>query len=126
MTPEGFSQRFLRWKKDISRRKTFILLSFGFLAFAALCNNLASSYADRVSDYSETDLILDNIPAVNLVYLMVYGYVAILVLLFSYPLFFKVKSFHEVVFQASFLIITRNLYLVIYKFNDLAAESQGF
>jgi hypothetical protein len=103
--------RYQRWKKELSQHKLLILTSLGFLILAAVANSLAGIYADRVGFSSVTDLILDHLPSLDLAYLLVYGYIMVILVLFLYPLFFKVRTFHVVVVQASLLIIVRSIFM---------------
>lgn len=90
-----------------------ILMSLAFLAIALTLNNIAGKYVDRVGNAVSTDIILDNIPVVDLSTVYVYGYALVIAILFLYPVLFERKCFHVVVTQLSLLICIRSFFITL-------------
>ena len=101
------------WVKEINSHKKFIVLSLVFLIIALVLNYAAGSYASKKATESVSDLILDNIPAVNLTPLFVYGPILIIGILFAYPLFFRVKDLSKTIIQFSFLVLVRSFFITL-------------
>ena len=90
-----------------------IVISLVFLAAALTLNNIAGHYVDGVGTTVSTDIILDNIPVVDLSIIYVYGYALVIVVLLLYPLFFVKNYFHIVVTQLSILICIRSFFITL-------------
>lgn len=107
--------RFRNWKTDweseFKGHKRLIVLSLIFLAGALILNSVVGNYADRVGTAAASDLILDHVGPFDLAYLFVYGYGLVILLLFIYPLFFKVKEFHVAISQFSMLVLLRSFFI---------------
>lgn len=99
------------WKFEFKEHKRLIVLSLIFLAGALILNSVVGNYADRVGNAAASDLILDHIGPADLTYLFVYGYGLVILLLFAYPLLFKVREFHIVISQFSLLILLRSFFI---------------
>jgi len=104
---------FGNWKQELSSHKYLILLSFGFLIIANIISFLASSYVDKISTAVVPDLILGNIPSLNLDFIFVYGIVAIVLVIFFYSVIFKANELHIIAFQFSLLILVRSFFMVL-------------
>ena len=105
--------KFKEWKDEILRHKYLILLSIIFLIIAVVLNSLAGNYADRKGTVAVPDLILDNIPTLDLDFLFVYGIIAILIIFLIYTLFFKTKELHIVISQFSLLVLIRSFFVTL-------------
>lgn len=79
------------WKELWSNRSYRLSFYSGWsLLFIALFVNFkAVLYTDKIPVLSVGDLILDNIPTINLTYIYTYGYFLIILLVIIYPVFFK-------------------------------------
>lgn len=104
-------EKIQEWKREISRHKKLIFLSLIFLAIAILLNSTAGNYADKKGTVAIPDLILDNIPTLDLDFIFVYGFVFILAILLFYPLLFNVKELHIVISQFSLLVLIRSFFI---------------
>lgn len=102
---------FQSWKKEINEHKKVIFFSIIFLILANFLYQVAGEYVDEINGVQASDIILDNIPTVNLSFLYIYGSITILGLLIFYPLFFNVKKFHVSLSQLSLLIIIRSFFI---------------
>jgi hypothetical protein len=105
-------KRFKGWKAEIKNHKYLILLSLVFLVLATFLDYFAGSYVRKVGSAVSPDLILDHIAPINLSFLFVYGYITIILILFLYPLLFKVRKFHMVISQFSLLIMVRSFFII--------------
>jgi hypothetical protein len=101
------------WKIELSEHKYLILLSLLFLLFANIMNVYAGRYVDKADVVSVKDIILDNIPTINLEFLFSYGMIIFLSVLLFYVLFFRVKQFHTVAFSFSVLIFVRSFFITL-------------
>lgn len=101
------------WKIELSYHKYLILISLLFLLFANIINYHAGNYVDTVDAVAVKDIILDNIPTINLEYIFSYGMIIFLFVLLFYTLFFKVKQFHTVAFSFSTLIFVRSFFITL-------------
>lgn len=101
------------WKKEILEHRNLILLAILFLAVAITINSFAGSYADRKGTVAVPDIILDNIPTLDIDFLFIWGITIILAVLFLYPLLFKVKDLHIVISQFSLLILIRSFFITL-------------
>jgi len=104
---------FQSWKKEISENKKVIFFSIIFLIIANFSYQIAGEYVDEVAGVQAQDIILDNIPTINLSFFYIYGGILILGLLIFYPLFFNVKKFHVSLSQLSLLLIIRSFFITL-------------
>ena len=103
--------RIKEWKQEILEHKYLILLSILFLIIAIILNSVAGNYADRKGTTSVPDLILDNLPTLDLDFLFIYGFTLILLVFLLYTLFFRVKELHIVISQFSLLVLIRSFFV---------------
>ena len=80
------------WRREIRRHNHLILISLLLLIIAIFFDIIAGTYVTRVGGAVAADLILDNIPTVDLHALFVWGGIITVAVLFLYPLFFRVKE----------------------------------
>ena len=104
-------ERLEGWKQEFKNHKNLILISIIFLIIANALNYLAGIYVEKKECAAVSDLILDNIPSVDLGFLFVYGFSFIIILIFIYPLFYKVKELHIAISQFSLLVMIRSFFV---------------
>lgn len=104
-------QKIKEWKKEFKDHKNLILISSIFLIIALVLDYLSGVYVQRVGIAEATDLILDNIPVVNLNFIFVYLFVLVIILGVLYALFFRVRMLHKVIAQGSLLIVIRSIFI---------------
>ncbi len=104
---EFFKNWFLKFKKNYK----FIFFSVLFFILVVLIDHLAGTYVTEKGSASVTDIILSNFGPYNLSFLFVYYWLFVLSVFVLYPLIFKIKSFHKVFNQLSFLIILRSFFI---------------
>jgi hypothetical protein len=98
-------------KKEVLSHKYLIALSVVFLVIASVLSYYAGIYVQNTPGVSAPDLILDHIPTVDLDFLFIYGAIAIVVILFLYPILFKMQELHKVISQFSLLILVRAAFI---------------
>ncbi len=107
-----FKEGWKGWKREILEYKYFILISFVIVGVASYVDYLAGTYVSNTRVADVPDLILDHIGPYDWGFLFIYGYLALVFLLFLYPLFFHVGKLHKVVGQFSLLIVVRSFFLI--------------
>lgn len=110
---EKFKERVCAWKKEICSHKKLIFISICLFILANVINQIAGHYVDKVASAAVSDLILDHLGPMNLSFLFTWGYICVLVTLFAYPLFFKVKELHTVISQFSLLVLIRSFFIIL-------------
>jgi hypothetical protein len=108
-----FKCKLKAWKDEISQHKWLILLAIFLFITANVMSLLASGYVDQISTISAHDLILDNIPVLNLSLLFIYGPIVIIFVLLVYLTMFHINKFHIVLTQFSILILLRSFFIVL-------------
>ena len=105
-------KRIKQWKKEFKDNKNAILISFIFLFMALILNYLAGSYVGTTKTAFVPDLILDNIPPIDLSFLYIYGYAMVILVLFLHPLIVHMREFHIVISQFSLLLLIRSFFML--------------
>ncbi len=101
------------WKTEFKDNKFSILVSFIFLIIALILNYIAGRYVDTTNVVIASDLILDHIPTIDLSFLYIYGYIFVILVLFLYPLLFRIKEFHIMISQFSLLVLIRSFFITL-------------
>jgi membrane-associated phospholipid phosphatase len=101
------------WKEELSKHQYFIYLSIIFIIIANLLYALSGMYADKQDGTPASDLILDNLPAINLSFFFSYGLTIIMLVLLLYPLIFKPRVIHVALTQLSFVILIRSFFVAL-------------
>ena len=102
------------WKKEILAHKKQIFYAILFLAIALIINGIFSSYVYKKAIVKEVpDIVLDNIPVINLSFLYVWIYITVITIIILYPFIFKPKKFHYSLAMLSLFIITRAVFIIL-------------
>jgi len=101
------------WKIELSEYKYIIFLSLVFLVSAELVGFYASRYVDKITVVSVPDIILDNIPTMNLEVLFIYIPILIFLLIITYTTFFRAKEIHKVAILFGLLIAIRGTFITL-------------
>ncbi len=107
-----FKEGWRSWKKEFWEYKYFILISLLIVGIAAYVDYLAGTYVSSARVADVPDLILDYIGPYDFSFLFVYGYLALVFLLFLYPLIFNISRLHKVIGYFSLLIVVRSFFLI--------------
>ena len=102
---------FSNWLNYLNNQKLYILFSFLFFALAGIMNYFCGNYVDNI--YLSPDLILDNVPVFNLGAYFVWGIFITIGFFLLYPIIFRFEDFCYAFSQLSFLVIIRNIFLVL-------------
>jgi len=95
------------WKREFRDHKNSISLAIIFLIVAIILTYFAGIYVDKVNKIAVPDLILNNIPTLDLDVIFIYGIIIIITVLLAYPLFFKIRELHRVISHLSLLLMVR-------------------
>ncbi len=102
---------FKGWIKSLNISRTYLLISILFFSFAGVMNYFSGKYVDNI--YLSPDLILDNIPVFNIGAYFVWGIFITIGFFLLYPLLFRFEMFCYSFNQLSFLVIIRNIFIVL-------------
>lgn len=116
MIKEAFHKLVHHWKILLTDRAYLIslIIGIGLIVFAYFLNFWASAYNDSKTYLSVGDLILDQLPVVNLNFLFLWGIWGLILLMFVYPVFFKpeiipfgLKTFSILIYlRCGFILLT--------------------
>ena len=114
LTKEYYKKGFEDWKRELFEYKYLIVLSGVIVAVATFLDYFSGVYVSTAAQTAHVpDLILDRIkPPVDMGFLFVYGYLALIIALFVYPLFLHIRMFHIVVSQFSLLVMLRSIFII--------------
>ena len=99
------------WKRDFKASRWLVLLSALIVITAHAIQTVASTYVDLVASSSVTDLILDNIPSLDLSFLFVYWWGVVTLIFIFYPFVYRINRFHIYMGQFSLLILVRSFFI---------------
>ncbi len=109
---EHFNKKIKPWAYDLYEHRYLLLISLGFLIFAAILDFSTGTYVSHVNTVSAPDLILDNIPSFDdLAFIFTYVYLAVLFIFFLYPALFDTKKLHVTISQFSLLVAVRAIFV---------------
>lgn len=111
-TKENENQ-FPKWRKACWEHRYLILVSALLLYLAYILTYLAGNYVLGVKGVSAPDILLDNLPTIDLHFIYTYGIIFVLGFLIIYTFIFRIKLFHELLCQISFLIILRAAFMIL-------------
>jgi hypothetical protein len=100
------------WIGDVWACKRQLVMAGALTAIALAADYYCGSYVTVTPGAKVPDLILDQVPAVDLSFLFVYGYMVLLMILFLYPTFFRVRMLHVVAIQFSVLLTLRSVFMI--------------
>lgn len=101
------------WFKETKRFLPATLFAIWIFAMVAAVNYVIGNYVSMRDGTIIQDLILDNIPTINLSGLFIWGILIIFFILFFYPLFFEPKYLPIVIFQLALLILIRSFFITL-------------
>jgi hypothetical protein len=100
------------WIGDVLACKRLLAVAGVLTAIALAADYYCGSYVTVTPGAKVPDLILDRFPAVDLSFLFVYGYMVLLMIMFLYPAFFRVRMLHVVAIQFSVLLTLRSVFMI--------------
>jgi len=102
----------LNWAGEVLVCRRLIAVSLVFTAVALLADYYCGAYVTATQGVKAPDLILDRFRAIDMSFLFVYGYVALIVTMFLQPILFRVRTFHVVAIQFSLLLLLRSVFMI--------------
>ncbi len=100
------------WTRELLQCRHLLALSGIFLAVALFADYQCGVYVTARPGVKVPDLILDRLPTIDLSFLFTYGYMALIVGMFLYPLWGRPRMLHVVAIQFSLLLILRSLFMM--------------
>jgi len=100
------------WTRELLQCRHLLALSGVFIAAALFADYQCGVYVTFRPAVKVPDLILDRLPTIDLSFLFTYGYMALIVGMFVYPLFRRIRMLHVVAIQFSLLLIVRSLFMI--------------
>ncbi|MCX5643295.1 MAG: phosphatase PAP2-related protein [Phycisphaerae bacterium] len=100
------------WTQELLERRYLMVVSSILVAIALYVDYRCGSYVTFRPAVKVPDLILDRIPPINLSFLFTYGYMALIVGMFTYPLFRQPRTLYVVAIQFSLLLILRSVFMI--------------
>lgn len=102
-----------KWKNEILTHKQVIIFSLFLFILSLVVNSSAGQYATKKGSFAVPDLFLDNLPPVNVYWVLIILWVVLIFFIFVYPLFFKVRMLSHTISQFSFLLIVRSFFVIL-------------
>jgi hypothetical protein len=107
-----FKKGFRDWVRESREFRYLILISLVLVAVATYLDYYSGVYVSSTGGVDVPDLILDHIKPINLSVVFVYGYIATIIALFSYPFIFHIRTLHQVISQFSLLVTLRSIFMI--------------
>jgi len=107
---ERIKSHLKKWEQDISKNKTWIILSMIFLVCASILNYYFGHYTNSAGTVVSPDLILNAINPINLSFLYIWLYLAVFLVILIYPLFLKPQKLSYSLGMLSLFIFIRALF----------------
>ena len=121
--------KFQQLKSELKEHKKLLLLSLLFFIAANAINYFSGVYVDLVAGPPVPDIILSNIPTIDLSIIFIYGYIIILGVFILYPLFFKTRELHIAISQFSLIVLIRSIFTMLTHFGapaDIISVQHSF
>jgi hypothetical protein len=109
---ERIREGLLDWIADVFACRRLLVIAGVFTAVALCMDYYCGAYVTVTKGAKVPDLILDRFQAVDMSFLFVYGYMALIVTMFLYPTFFRVRTLHIVAIQFSLLLLLRSVFMI--------------
>jgi len=122
LAPEVPGTSLRLWVQELLERKRLLALSSICLLIALYADYRCGVYVTFRNTVKVPDLILDRLPSIDLSFLFTYGYMALIVGMFSYPVFRRVRMLHVVALQFSLLLMLRSVFMIFTHIGTPAGE----
>ena len=107
-----FKKGFQDWRNELFEYRFLILLSLIIVVIAGFLDYYSGVYVSSARVADVPDLILDHVGPYDLRPVYIYGYIALIVALFLYPLVLHIRMLHIVISQFSLLVMLRALFMI--------------
>ncbi len=109
-----FKKGFRDWVREFLEYWRLIGVSLILVVVASYVDYRSGVYVSSRGGVDVPDLILDHIKhPIDLSLVFVYGYIAIIIGLFSYPFVFHIRTLHKVISQFSLLVTLRSAFIIL-------------
>lgn len=105
------------WKKEIWEYRYLILVALGLLFMACIIDYLAGIYVLNIQGTAVSDLILDNLPTIDMSFFYLYGIIFVMTVFFVYTILVQPKNLHKLIIIFSFLLIVRSIFTTLTHLN---------
>ena len=112
----SLKSKFQLWKEEIVSHKQKLAISLIFFIVAVMFRFISGAYTERTGFASPKDIILDNIPVINLSIIYVWLFIAVLAIFFAYPLIYNPRKLHYSIGLFSLLLMIRSGFTVLTHF----------
>ncbi len=112
LTTENLDVGVRTWMRELLQCRRLLALAIAFLAVALWADYQCGVYVTFRPAVRVPDLILDRLPTIDLSFLFTYGYMALIVGMFLYPIARCPRMLHVVAIQFSLLLILRSLFMI--------------
>jgi len=102
---------FEQWYTELKTYKKQILFSLLLFLVAGVLTYFSGQYTTKIGGTPVSDLILDHVPPMDLSFLYSYLMIAIIILMIIYPLIFKIKEVHNIIYYVSLITIVRAIFI---------------
>jgi hypothetical protein len=109
---EGVEVGVQTWTRELIQCRHLLALSSVFFLVALLADYFCGVYVTYRPAVKVPDLILERLPTIDLSFLFTYGYMALIVGMFLYPIVRRIRMLHVVAIQFSLLLIIRSLFMI--------------
>jgi hypothetical protein len=100
------------WTQELLACRRLLVLASLLFAAALYADYRCGTYVTFRHTVQVPDLILDRLPSIDLSFLFTYGYMALILGMFSYPIFRRIRMLHVVAIQFSLLLILRSVFMI--------------
>ncbi len=115
-------ERIKNWKEEFLSEKKKLVIALLFL-FVSMILYLISGYeVSKVQSPKVPDLILNNLPSIDLSIIYVYGFLFVLIMLLIYPMIFNARKFPYLLEQFSLLVFLRSIFISLTHLSAPAGE----
>ncbi|MDO8622736.1 MAG: phosphatase PAP2-related protein [archaeon] len=111
MKKDEIKEKFHAWRKEFGEHKKKIILAVIFLIIAFVLDYLSGIYVTKKGGVVASDLILDNIPPIDLSFLFVWLYLLVLSIIILYPFLVKPRRIHYIIGIFSSFVLTRSIFI---------------
>lgn len=109
---EGVEVGVRTWTQELIACRRLLVFASVLFALALFADYSCGTYVTNAPAVKVPDLILDVLPTIDLSFLFTYGYTALILGMFLYPAFCRIRMLHVVTIQFSLLLIVRSLFMI--------------
>ncbi len=100
------------WIMEVLAYKHLLAVATVFTVIALCADYYCGVYVTSLKGAKVPDLILDQFEAIDMSFLFVYGYMALIAAMFLQPTLFRVRTLHVVAIQFSLLLLLRSAFML--------------